>query len=32
VQFDSKSYYNDVPETYKPSMLRGIVGVGYRFF
>ena len=31
VNFDSKGYYGDVPETYKPSLLSGSVGLGYQF-
>lgn len=29
--FNSKSYYSDVSETYKPRMLMGSVGIGYQF-
>ena len=31
VNFNSKSYYSDVPETYKPRMVKGSIGIGYRF-
>jgi hypothetical protein len=31
VNFNTKSYYSDVPETYKPSLVKGTVGIGYRF-
>ncbi len=31
VNFNSKSYYDDVPETYKPRLVKGTIGIGYRF-
>ncbi|UCU92308.1 outer membrane beta-barrel protein [Hydrogenophaga taeniospiralis] len=31
IKFNKKSYYSDVVETYKPSMVRGTVGIGYQF-
>jgi opacity protein-like surface antigen len=31
INFNKQSYYSDVPETYKPRLLQGTIGVGYRF-
>lgn len=31
VNFNTKSYYSDVSETYKPRLVKGSVGIGYRF-
>ena len=31
INFNSKSYYADVPETYKPSLIKAGVSIGYKF-
>ena len=31
INFNSKSYWSDVPETYKPSLLKAGVSIGYKF-
>lgn len=31
VNFNTKSYYSDVTETYQPRLVKGTIGMGYRF-
>jgi hypothetical protein len=31
INFNTKSYYADVPETYKPSLVKAGVSIGYKF-
>lgn len=31
INFNTKSYYTDVPETYKPSIVKAGVSIGYQF-
>lgn len=31
INFNTKSYYSEVPETYKPRLIKGTIGIGYRF-
>ncbi|WP_439114096.1 outer membrane protein [Hydrogenophaga sp.] len=31
VNFNTKSYYTDATETYKPRLVKGTIGIGYRF-